>query len=69
MSKNGTKFLEAAKLSCRAKIEDATARMKLYISDPQAVADHANITEEILKAAEDGAHAQDILNFLETRCK
>lgn len=69
MSKKGTKFLEAAKISCRAKIEEASARLTLYTSDPQAVADHSSIMDEILKAAADGAHAQDMLDFLVTRCQ
>ena len=69
MLKKGTKFLEAAKLSCRPKIEEAVAKVALYTSEPQAVADHSNIMDELIKAAEEGAHAQDVLNFLEERCK
>ena len=63
----GTAFVEAAKMSCRAKIQEAQAKITLYFNCAQGVADHSNVMEEILSAAEQGAHAEDVLNFLEKR--
>ena len=63
----GKSFLDAAKLRCRSQIKEAEAKIELYLSRPQGVADHPQILEEILKAASDGAEAQDQLNFLEER--
>ena len=31
------------------------------------VGEHPDITEEIIKAAEEGAHAQDVLDFINKR--
>jgi hypothetical protein len=64
-SLDGQHFLDAAKLHCRSQIKDAQAKIDLYLNFAQGVADHSNITKEILAAAEQGAHAQDILLFLE----
>lgn len=60
----GKDFLDSAKLNCLAKIKDATAKINLYLEYPVGIGDHPNITDEILKAAEQGAHAQDLLTFL-----
>ena len=64
---SGESFLEAAKLKCQAQIKESEAKIRLYLENPVGVGDHPNIMEEILKAAADGAHAQDILDFLESR--
>tara|TARA_B100000131_G_scaffold295127_1_gene311855 strand:- start:15561 stop:15800 length:240 start_codon:yes stop_codon:yes gene_type:complete len=63
----GESFLEAAKLDCLAKIKQAEAKISLYLEHPVGIGDHPNIMEEIVAAAEAGAHAQDILSFLEAR--
>ena len=63
----GENFLSAAKLDCSAKIKEAAAQIGLYLSNTVAIGDHPNIMEEIIKAAESGSHAQDVLNFLEER--
>jgi hypothetical protein len=69
MSKNnlqiGQRFLEAEKEKLRAEIENARAKIALYINNPLAVADHSEIGEEIRGAAAQGAHARDLLSFLE----
>ena len=67
MVEPGLSFLDAAKLRCRAQIREAEAKIELYLNRSQGVADHPQILEEILKAASEGAEAQDQLNFLETR--
>ena len=61
----GENFLKAAKLRCESKISEANAKISLYVNNAVGVGDHPNIVEEILKAAEDGAHAQDVLDYLE----
>ena len=61
----GQRFLEAAKLHCRSQIKDAQAKIDLYLNYGQGVADHSGIMKEILDAAEQGAHAHDVLRFLE----
>ena len=61
----GESFLEAAKLKCHAQIKEAEAKIGLYLVSPMGVGDHPNIMEEILKAAEEGSQAQDVLDFLE----
>ena len=61
----GHLFVEAAKKKLIADISDAEAKIKLYTTVPVGVGEHPNITEEILKAAEAGAHAQEVLDFLE----
>jgi len=63
----GASFLEAAKSKLEADIKDAEAKIQLYLDYPAGIGDHPNITEEILKAANDGAHAKDVLSFLDTR--
>ena len=63
----GASFLEAAKLKLEADIKDAEAKIQLYLSHPVGIGDHPGITEEIIKAANEGAHAKDVLSFLETR--
>jgi|TARA_R110000824_G_scaffold238937_1_gene427631 hypothetical protein len=69
MSKNklqiGQRFLEAEKEKLRAEIENARAKIELYVSNPLAVADHSEIGEEIRKAAAQGSQARDLLLFLE----
>jgi len=62
----GESFLEAAKLKLEADIKDAEAKIQLYLTHPVGIGDHPNITEEITKAASDGAHAKDVLSFLNT---
>ena len=61
----GMAFLEAAKLSCKARIKEAEARVELYLKSPQGVADHPQILDELLKAASEGSEAHDQLSFLE----
>jgi hypothetical protein len=51
------KNLEAAEWS-------ATATIQLYLKNPVAVADHAEIVEEIVKWAKIGAEARDSKQFL-----
>ena len=63
----GASFLEAAKSKLEADIKDAEAKIQLYLDNPVGIGDHPNITEEILKAANDGAHAKDVLSFLNLR--
>jgi hypothetical protein len=65
----GDGFLIAAKLKCEAKLAEAESKINLYLQNAVGVGDHSDISEEILKAAEAGAHAQDMLNFLESRWK
>ena len=63
----GNLFLEAAKQRLEAQIKDAEAKVNLYLTQSVGVGEHAEITEELIKAAEQGAHAQDILNFINKR--
>jgi len=63
----GAAFLDAAKLRCRSQIREAEAKIELYLDSPQGVAEHPQILQEILKAALEGAEAEDRLNFLEER--
>ena len=65
--KAGHLFLEAAKKSLEAKIKNAEAKVNLYLTEPVGVGEHPNITEEMIKAAEEGAHAQDVLDFINRR--
>ena len=48
----GNLFLEAAKKTLEAKIKNAEAKVNLYITESVGVGEHADITEEIIKAAE-----------------
>jgi hypothetical protein len=63
----GNLFLEAAKRRLEAQIKDAEAKVNLYLTQSVGVGEHPEITEELIKAAEQGAHAQDILNFINER--
>ena len=68
MSQNinvGNMFLEAAKAKLKADVKDAKAVIKLYVCNPVGVGEHPDVTAEILKAAEKGAHAEEVLLFLE----
>ena len=57
-------LLKAAILSCQADLENARAKIELYTTNPTGVAEHPDIVEEILNAAESGAAAQEKLDFL-----
>ena len=61
----GNMFLEAAKSKLKAEIKDAEAQIELYMSSLVGVGEHPDITAELIKAAEKGAHASDVLKFLE----
>ena len=63
----GSLFLEAAKRRLEAQIKDAEAKVNLYLTLAVGVGEHPEITEEIIKAAEQGTHAQDVLNFINKR--
>jgi hypothetical protein len=63
----GSGFLEASKMKLAADIKEAEAKIQLYLSQPVGVGDHPDIAQEILKAAAAGAHAVDLLNFLNER--
>lgn len=63
----GSLFLEAAKRRLEAQVKDAEAKVNLYLTQSVGVGEHAEITEELIKAAEQGAHAQDVLNFINKR--
>jgi len=68
MSQNinvGNMFLEAAKAKLKADVQDAKAIIELYLSNPVGVGEHPDITAEIIKAAEKGASAEEVLEFLE----
>jgi hypothetical protein len=69
MEKNevGSLFLQAAKKRLEAKVKNAEAKVNLYLTEPVGVGEHPEITDEIIKAAEEGAHAQDVLNFINKR--
>ena len=63
----GNLFLEAAKRRLEAQIKDAEDKVNLYLTQSVGVGEHAEITEELVKAAEQGAHAQDVLDFINKR--
>lgn len=64
MEKLSDTLIKAAILSCQAELENAKAKVALYTTTPTGVAEHPDIVEEILKAAESGAAAQEKLDFL-----
>ena len=57
-------LLKAAILKCQAEVETAKATIAIYTTSPVGVGEHPDIVEEILKAAESGAAAQEKLDFL-----
>tara|TARA_R110001583_G_scaffold19207_1_gene75471 strand:- start:487 stop:702 length:216 start_codon:yes stop_codon:yes gene_type:complete len=63
----GNLFLEAAQKELEARIKNAEAKINLYLTESVGVGEHSGIREEIIKAAEEGAHAQDVLNFINRR--
>ena len=63
----GNLFLEAAKKELEARIKNAEAKINLYLTEAVGVGEHSEIREEIIKAAEEGAHSQDVLNFINRR--
>ena len=63
----GNLFLEAAQKELEARIKNAEAKINLYLTESVGVGEHSEIREEIIKAAEEGAHAQDVLNFINRR--
>ena len=64
MEKLSDTLIKAAILNCQAQMESARAKIALYTTTPTGVAEHPDIVEEILKAAESGAAAQEKLQFL-----
>tara|TARA_A100001515_G_scaffold91921_1_gene73319 strand:+ start:2149 stop:2358 length:210 start_codon:yes stop_codon:yes gene_type:complete len=65
--KVGKMFIEAAKKKLIADIANAEAKIDLYATRSIGVGEHPEITEEIIKAAEQGAHAQEVLDFISER--
>ena len=63
----GNLFLEAAQKELEARIKNAEAKINLYLTESVGVGEHSEIREEIIKAAEEGAHAQDVLDFINRR--
>ena len=63
----GNLFLEAAKIRLEARIKNAEAKVNLYLTELVGVGEHPEITDEIIRAAEEGAHAQDVLDFINKR--
>jgi len=63
----GNLFLEAAKQRLKAQIKESEAKINLYLTQSVGVGEHSEITEELIKAAEQGAHAEDILDFINKR--
>ena len=63
----GKMFIEAAKRKLEADIADATAKIDLYAMRSIGVGEHPNITEEIIKAADPAAHAEEVLDFINER--
>ena len=57
-------LIKAPVLSCQSDLQNAKAKIALYTTTPTGVAEHPDIVEEILKAAESGAAAQEKLQFL-----
>lgn len=57
-------IFEAAVSQCESEIANAIATIKIYSSNPAGVGEHPGIVEEVLKAAEQGASAQEKLEFL-----
>ena len=58
------KLLMAAIAKCKSQIAEAEAKITLYTTCPNGVAEHPNVVQEILDAAEIGAAAQEKLGFL-----
>ena len=58
-------LLQAAIAHCESEIAAAQATIKLYMTAPAGIGDHPNVIDELLKAAERGATAQEKLSFLE----
>ena len=65
--KVGKMFIEAAKKKLIADIANAEAKIDLYATRSIGVGEHPEITEEIIKAAEQGAHDQEVLDFISER--
>tara|TARA_R100000808_G_C2055299_1_gene89075 strand:+ start:101 stop:316 length:216 start_codon:yes stop_codon:yes gene_type:complete len=66
-SQIGNLFLEAAKKRLESQIKNAEAKINLYLTQAIGVGEHPQIAEELIKAAEEGAHAQDVLDFINRR--
>ena len=60
-------ILKAMILHAEAHIEKHRMNVEVYLTNPVGVGEHPNIADEILKAAEQGAHAEEVLDFLNER--
>lgn len=58
-------FVSALEHRYRSQVEEATTIIKLYLSQPQAVADHSNFLEELDCWVGKLAEAKDKLRALE----
>ena len=58
-------IFEAAISQCETEIARAEAIIKIYTASPAGVGEHPDIVEEVLKAADQGASAQEKLDFLQ----
>ena len=64
--KVGEQFIEAVRLECQSQIASSKAKISLYMHNSVGIGEHPDISAEILKAAKEGAEAQDVLNFLDS---
>ena len=62
----GKQFIEAVRLECQSQIASSKAKINLYTHSSVGIGEHPDIAAEILKAAKEGAEAQDVLNFLDS---
>lgn len=63
----GQGFLDSVRRKLEAEVLEAEAKIGLYLNNPVGVGEHPNIADEIRKAAEQGAHAEEVLDFLNDR--
>jgi len=59
------KFYKALRTRLQSKIDEGTATLQLYLTNPSAVADHSALVDEMEKILSSISEAEDSLEKLE----
>ena len=59
------KFYKALRIRLQSKIDEGTATLQLYLTNPSAVADHSALVDEMEKILSSISEAEDALETLE----
>ena len=69
MTNNANKLLTAARLKLVAELNEPMTNLQIFLNNPTGVADHPDLTGQVLKFIRGASHANDALVFLDGLAK